>query len=530
MRKLFYTTAKLLLCLVFVLSSVSVFAEDAIPLYEKYGYRDSYKYNDEMITNALKVTIPQIRTAYSATVLYEPVSFDAEYALGKLRNIREKAEKTLAQGDVAAAVLDDIRKNTDKYLKFGYQKEMKTEGVFTGGGVVIGEDGYIATNSPVVGMGEEFKKKIYYYELREEMDNIVLKLINGFEKYGVSFSNEEIASFCDLILGFAVKNLQIIDDEVEIEVWFPASYGTTKVYAAKIVADVAQNTAILKIDAKNLVALKLSEKYPELNSKVVSAGFNDTADSHFRKPDNEETDLEIAVENGSVAWLSQIDGTKYKAIGITCALSGRNGGGPSVDANLDIEGLNTYVNAQDNPLRSMVPARLVKKLSSDLEIGQGEVSKTFMTGLQLLQDGYGPAAVECFRKVAEYQPETPYINNIIELAESAPDNQYVVKKDKKVVLITGVAGLAVVFIALIVILIIAGKKKKKTAVTSVDGAVPLYPVDNGIEGESVNVVAAASEDTVPITSYRPPVPEDAPRPVITLQNTEKSGAADLNLK
>ncbi len=529
MRQLFYRTAMLLVFLAFLMPSVLVFAEEEAPLYEKYGYRSSYIYNDEMIANALKVTVPQIRMVYSATIIYEPVTFDKAYAVGMFHTIREEAGEASTAGDIAAAVLDDMRRNTEKYLTLGYQTEKKTEGVFIGGGVVIGENGYIATNSRVAGLDENSKKEMYYYGLREEVDRNISRLTEGFEKYGVSFSDKEIDSFCNLILEFAVKNLQIVEDEVKIEVYLPAGYVATDadtawVYEAEVVAGDGhkgkelpyQDAAILKIDAENLVALNLSETYPELNSKVASAGFQGSENGSFYGLDNEPALLNITVENGSVSRLIPIEGTGYQTIGITSALSGGSSGGPSVDANLDIEGLNTYINAQDNRFGYMVPAEIVKNLSSGLDIGQGEVSKIFMTGLQLLQDGYGPAAVECFRRVAEYQSETPYINNIIELAEAAPDNQYVAKKDTMDILMIVAAGLAVVLVvAFLVVLVIAGKRKKKPAVASVGGAVPLYSDDNGVEDEAVSVMATVSEDTVPIVSYKPPVPEDAPRPVIS---------------
>ena len=520
MRRIF-KKAFLLLCLILMpVQSVSVFAENDVRLYEKYEYSEKFQYSDEIIAHALKSTVPQIRMSYSARVRYKPVKFNEDYVIELVSEIYAGYNGNVSVESILEVMQTDMNENIADYLTFDTQKEVETSGVFTGSGVVIDEEGLIATNSHVISLSEDAKKQLYYYGLQEEINEDMVNIVQKLGEFGVSFSEDELNEFYLMVLGAAIENLQILNDDVRLEVWFPTADGATsadsaKIYEAEVIAEgtqggiegLTQDTAILKINAQNLVALKLSEGYPELNSKIVSAGFPAAADTPFLGLGSEESTLSITVGNGSVARLIPIEGTEYQAIGITSTLSGGSSGGPSVDAGLAIEGLNTYINSEDERYGYMIPAEMVLSLLDGNKSGQGELSKTFLTGLQLLQNDYGPAAKECFESVAAQQPDTPYILNLITLAENAPQNEFVgsntgIRKFLPIILV----AVAVLLVLVIIIVVIASRKKHKTTYTIGRAeTVPLCP-GGAPPREDFGRTAplAAVEATVPLVTYTPP--------------------------
>ncbi len=483
-------SALILAMLMFFTSSIAF----ATPLYEKYEYQENYQYNDEFIAYALKATVPMIFLNCSATLKYAPIEFDVDLVMEHFEILYNEYHTQYSQEEIAQALYQHVCDNLSDYLSYGNLKTVDTEGSFTGSGVVISDNGYIATNSHVVTLEDEGKELLYMSALDSGVKDDIENLLNDVQRYNIDLTEEQIEEIYMLIMEDAIKQASIVDEDTELLVCFPTADGNTKLedcvsYKAKVVAEgtaegvegLTQDTAIIKVDAENLVALRLSETYPELNSPITSGGFPGASDEIFREVESFDSVLSITVGSGQISRIVPIDGQHYKAIGINTNISGGNSGGPSVDKSLDIEGLNTYGNVTDMRYAYMVSAEYVRELADEFDIEQGEASKTFLLGLQMLQEGHGKAAMECFKAVQNMNSDTPYIETMISVAKEAP--QTVPEEADSGVSLTVILIIAgcVVFVAasvVTILLILKSKKKKKLPLPDSGSYVGISTEDN----------------------------------------------------
>ena len=473
-------------CMISVmLLPASVYAEEK--LYEKYGYSEDFKYDNEFIAHVLKASVPKIFLHYSAELRYSPATFDEDAFLNDYIYLNNEYGGQKTQEEIFGVLLQYSKENISEYLTYTGYKTVDTSGSWMGSGVVISEDGYIATNAHVATINDDSRLQLYLNGLQTEIYNDVEDMMYSINEYGITLSEEQIESLYYLILEDAATRATVINEDVRLEVCFPTSDGNTDlasaiVYDAKIVEQgtqegiegFTQDTAILKIEADNLIALKLSDSLPETNSTIVSAGYPSASDEAFQMSGSDASVLSLTVGTGQVARLVPIDNTSYRAIEINTTISGGNSGGPSVDEYLNIEGLNTYVHSGDTRYAYMVSAEYVNTLVRQFDVYQGEATKTFLTGIQMLQQGYGDSAEECFKRVKELQGNTPYIENLIENAKKAPDKSYSGEpsenEDAKkgginmmLVLIICITVGAVAISAVIIVVIVKLSKKNKNS-------------------------------------------------------------------
>lgn len=481
MKKFLKNSALIFMIFIMISSSLCTFANDEA-LYDKFGYDDKFVYEDEYIAHALKSSVVLVILNYEASVEYKPVTFNIDTIEKYIKNQYEEHSDEYTMEEVIELVVEDIQNDLVGYLEWGKEKKVDVEATWQGSGVVIDEFGYIATNSHVVSLSKDAKLEACMNHLQEGIIKDLEKVIEDVGEIDVTLTDEQVQSLLEVVVSETADQADIKDESSSLYVCFPSSSGDTdltkdRVFDAKIVAQgvsinddedgTTRDAAILEIQNDGLVALKLSDSYPEVNSKIVSAGFPVAADAAFQSTGSSKSILSVSVNKGEVTRHVPIEGTEYKALEISSIISGGNSGGPSVDKNLMIEGLNTYTSVEDHRYGYMIPAEYVSELAKEFEVGQGKVSITFLTGLQMLQQGYGGAALECFEQVKEYKPETPYIDNLILLSQKEPQ-QYPagttpLKTTKYVIdytLVAIIAGGAIVLI-IVILLIVRSKKKKK---------------------------------------------------------------------
>lgn len=473
--------------------------EDNIPLYEKYEYNENFEYESEMIGHALKTSVAKIVMFYSAEIEYRPVFFNAK-AFSELVRAAGDAYPDYSQDELKAFLIKYLQSYPESYIAYGSSKEIETSGQATGSGVVIGEDGYIATNTHVISLDDNTRMQVYQNALGEDIARDLIEIFEEVEAYGLSFTEEEMNKVYYYVLNDAIDNAYINSESTALEVWFTPANGKTGMddavtYEAELVEKgtsegmdgLTEDAAILKIDAENLVALNLSEELAEINSEITAAGFPGASDAIFQNAGSTESVMSITVNKGEVSKQVPIDGAKYKALETSVRISPGNSGGPSVDKKLEIEGLNTYSLIEDSRYAYMISAECVKDMAKDYEIGQGEVSKTFLLGLQALQQDYGKTAVECFERVKELKSDTPYIDALIETAQKAPQKEMAsngadkggvvafLQENLILVIIIG-ASLIVIAAIVVVLIIVLNKKKKASPIVSGTVAPPVAPV------------------------------------------------------
>lgn len=483
---------------VFALSSCLTFAKnDSEKLYEKYNYNENFEYDDVTIAHALKSSVVLIFLDYVANVEYTQAEFDIEGIKEEIEELYDEYSYYYTKEEFAEMIVEDMIYNISDYIEWGYTKEVPVEASWRGSGVVIDESGYVATNSHVVSLTEENKHyacmEYLHAGIMEDLD----KVIEELELYDIPITEDQEWAVYNAALEEIITTAEITDEENILYVCFPSASGETslgddRTIEAKVVANgvslevsndgTTQDAAILEINSDNLVALKLSDSYPEVNSKIVSAGFPADADAIFAQDmGSAESILSVTVGSGNIARLIPIDGHSYKALEITTTISGGNSGGPSVDKNLNIEGLNTY-GTYTGQYAYMVPAEYVAELADGIDLKQDEVTLTFLTGLQMLQQNYGAAALECFEEVQNINDHVPYIEHLILLAKKAPqnypdgtmaknDNEN--SKDSDYTMIAIIGGAALVVVILVVFLITVSKKKKSKVSVPVRYDIPV---------------------------------------------------------
>ncbi len=478
MRNFLKRSMALFVMAIVMLSSVTAFADGERKLYDVYNFDEKFEYEDEIIASALKSTVVKIENTVAFRAEYNPVVFESSVFVTDYM--------TLVQNNPGATVDDIIaymKENIVDYLYYQNETKVIEDGLtWVGSGVVISEDGYIATNTHVIEVDEdEAMNHVGQYVAESVVDDFV-EIITSAEEWGIEFTEEDIDVLGDVIIEATAENLDVSLGNSSLCVLMPTASGETDYekaqrYDAQIVrkgtstasnestAGVTQDGAIIKIDGFNLVSLELSDEYPKEASSLMAAGFPVAADVIFTSIGSEKSVLAVSVTSGNVDRLAQFD--KYKAIGITNRISGGNSGGPSVDNTLKIEGLNTYTYTEDARFAYMIPAEFLRDQSLGINIVRDEVTKTFLLGLQMLQQDYGVTATECFMRVQQLQPNTPYIESLIKEANMAPQE----KAPKAAIsfsispvvwIILGIV-LAVVILVIIIVLIVsaAGKKKRR---------------------------------------------------------------------
>lgn len=418
--------------LVVAIGAGAIFAVDPFDWFsddeEKTTLKGEFEYNDEMRAHVLKTATPRVWINMRATVSYRSVVLDEQ----ALRADLEEIVQSESGSGVNARVADHISENIVSYLRFGEERVEQVGFSGHGSGVVISEDGYIATNAHVAAMSENSKMEGYASSIsREVMSDLsnILQYLNM--QYGVSLTEAQQEDLANTVWSNVATKIEILDEgDSEILVQFPTSDGRTgdnegKEYRAKLVAHGTEegeegrvrDIAIIKINANNLVALPLASSYPEANTQITTAGYPSNSEYIFQDENqNSASALSVTITDGKIARVFPIDGQDYKGIEITSTISGGNSGGPSVDNNLNIEGLNTYGLGADMRYAYMVPAAAVIDLVKDagIVLQSGETTKTFLAGIQHLQKKEYDKANECFVKVKQVKPDTPYIDELIE--------------------------------------------------------------------------------------------------------------------
>ncbi len=470
-------TAVLAFSMIFML----VAAEEEKTLADKFGYKEDFEYEDEMVAHALKSAVVYVQVNYVAKFKVYPLTIDIDEV-----SALWDANPHASSYDVAEYILAD--ENIDYYFTKGSAKTVSVDTGIRGSGVVISEDGYIATNSHVAsGITDSMKEECKSMYANDTITDCVYDIESDALAIGLEFEYYMM----DYLYEVMMEDVSIQDEKETIYVCFPASDGDARIkknrmFEAEIVAEgtsaevspdgFTQDVAILKIDEENLVSLALSESYPESNSKIVSAGFPAAADVIFTNDaESDESVLSVTIGTGNISRQVPIKGTNYKAMEITTTISGGSSGGPSVDAKLNIEGLNTYGNSSDMRFAYMVPAEYINDLLDDenIDLEREDISKTFLTGIQMLQGDYGKAALECFEEVKDKRGDTPYIDNLIELAEKAPQEypegveeeqeEQAAEEDEtdyKLIIIFAAGGVLLVAIIVVVVLVVVKSRKK----------------------------------------------------------------------
>ena len=92
---------------------------------------------------------------YNAEISYAPISFDEDALVDDYIILYERYQSQYTEEEFVEAFIAYAQQNLDDYITYAGKKTVDTSASWTGSGVVISEDGYIATNAINISYAQE---------------------------------------------------------------------------------------------------------------------------------------------------------------------------------------------------------------------------------------------------------------------------------------------------------------------------------------------------------------------------------------
>ena len=256
MKQFFKKILSLSLILCLLISSQAVFAtkkttetaseqsEKEVPLYEKLGYQEDFEYNDVMIGHILKSTVVYILQETYYTISYLPYEVHEENLIAFIDACKEATTAdTEASDEVPNEITPEqmaayIIENHQDFFRYGEEETIEQYVGGQGSGVVLGDNGYIATNAHVVlAPSEEDLETYSYYDLTELWDYELVKMSNTFARYGIpleAYDLEDVFFYDNYeYYNFYDRTVKVDLTETTVTVYTPTSDGLTDLEVAE---------------------------------------------------------------------------------------------------------------------------------------------------------------------------------------------------------------------------------------------------------------------------------------------------------
>lgn len=370
-------------------------------------------------------------------------------------------------------------------------------------GFVVNSDGYVATAGHCVDPlgGKE--------ALREQAADWALEHYYG---YGGS-----VLSVDDVVGDYRVDVLgsdnQVHKNQAErtVGVSWGASVSGVQVQKQKPARVLAfqkyeeGDGALLKVDETDLNAIELADTSDvEINSGVVAIGYPAVIDS-FTDPD-----LTPTFDPGTVSSIKTVSHGLLSVFQLSAELSGGMSGGPTVDAEGRVIGVNSS-HFVGEPFNYAVPAERIKELmaGAGVENTVSDTTETYRDGIRAYFEGDRDTAVSDLEAVLDEQPANGLAESYLEKAKDLPAP--VEESDGTSWVVRAAVGGGVVVaiggaLAILIALLRRGRKPETPSAYQPAPAVP--PVPAGVAAQPAPAPAAAP--AIP-TGFGPaPAPASAP--------------------
>jgi S1-C subfamily serine protease len=280
-------------------------------------------------------------------------------------------------------------------------------------GFVVNPDGYVATAGHCVdpdGGKDAVRRQAAEWALA-----------NYYSTPGVLTVDDVIVDYRVDILG---DHDQVARNQVDrkVGVSWGASVSGVKVQKQKPARVLAfqefdeGDGALLKVDETDLNAIELADTSDvEINSGVVAIGYPAIIDN-FTDPD-----LTPTFDAGNVSSIKTVADGLLSVFQLSAELSGGMSGGPTVDAEGRVIGVNS-AHFEGEPFNYAVPAERITELldSAGVDNVVSETTRTYRGGIQAYFAGDREAAVADLEKVLEAQPANGLAETYLAKAKKLP--------------------------------------------------------------------------------------------------------------
>ncbi|MEZ5119608.1 MAG: trypsin-like peptidase domain-containing protein [Candidatus Nanopelagicales bacterium] len=389
----------------------------------------------------------------------------------------------------------------------GYVYDRHNDGYFTQDpftvsyqctGFVVNPDGYIGTAGHCVDYDRTVKNAILSQVVDWAYDN---------DYYAQTPSKETIATFARhwRIDGQARNGRP--DQNVAVAYGVSVSGEPTGKALPARVAGVRSadqgDVALLKIDAKNLTAVPLSDNTDTgVGTEIVSVGYPASVDLVT------DVNFNPSFKEGSISAEKTIESGLLPVYEISAAVSGGMSGGPTTELNGEVIGVNSFgISGETQSFNFVQPSQTLQELlrAEGVENNLGEVTDRYRAGLQAYFAGDRDAAIEDFEQVLQVVPTHQLAQEYLQKSQELPESSGITRFLWIGLLI---AGLLILIVGVIVLVVLLSRRKKTSA-----------PAGGAVPAQTAPPAAAPTPPEQPATapaSEEPPASEesgegDAPR-------------------
>jgi serine protease Do len=174
------------------------------------------------------------------------------------------------------------------------------------------------------------------------------------------------------------------------------------------------DVALLKVEQTDLPATPVAATDPNVGAEIVSVGFPATVDLVT------DPDLNAAYKDGRISQHRTRDGGTLPVWEISAAMSGGMSGGPTVNLDGEIVGVNSYgIVGEEQQFNFVSPAQLVREIASrnGVSLELDETSQAYRDGVTALHAGNHQAAIDAFDTVLATVPSHSKAADLKRIAE-----------------------------------------------------------------------------------------------------------------
>jgi S1-C subfamily serine protease len=299
-------------------------------------------------------------------------------------------------------------KNNKQYLNGGMPFELS----FQCTGFVVNPNGYIATAGHCVDQDEAFQ--VFYATAAQ------WAIDTGYY-IDTTLTVDQIVAFQDYRVETMTK-LNRADLVIQVG-WGAAASGieTAEVRRARVIGTQkpdAGDVALLKVEANDLNALALTDEEVEVGTQIVSIGYPASVDTVT------DPDLTPSFKDGSISSVKTVQGGLLTVYEISAAVSGGMSGGPTVNLEGDVVGVNSFgITGETQPFNFVRPSAQVSELLADAGVDNvlSETTQAYRDGLAAYWAGDKTTAVDKLTTVVQDQPSNQLATEYLAKARALPD-------------------------------------------------------------------------------------------------------------